>query len=51
VSPEISLELILANSIGVGVGVAVSFPPICYGSKQLLRYELNLLTVGALRYL
>jgi hypothetical protein len=51
VSPETSLKLILANSIGVEVGVVVSLPPICCGSKQLVRHEHDLLTVGALRYL
>jgi hypothetical protein len=51
VSPEMSLEVILANSIGVEVGVAVSLPPIHCGSKQLVRREEDLLTVRALSYL
>jgi hypothetical protein len=46
-----SLELIPANSIGVEVGVVVCLPPICCGSKQLVRCEQDLLIVGALRYL
>jgi hypothetical protein len=46
-----SLEVILANSIGVEVGVAVSLPPIHCGSKQLVRREEDLLTVRALSYL
>jgi hypothetical protein len=51
VSPETSLELIPTNSIGVEVGAAVSLPPICCGSKQLVRYEHDLLTVRVLHYL
>jgi hypothetical protein len=51
VSPETSLKLIPANSIGVEVGVVVSLPPICCGSKQLVRHEHDLQTVGVLCYL
>jgi hypothetical protein len=51
VSPEMSLELILANSIGVEVGVAVSLPPVYYGPKQLVHCEKDLPTIGALSYL
>jgi hypothetical protein len=46
-----SLELIPANRIGVEVGVAISLPPVCHGSKQLVRCEEDLLAVGALSYL
>jgi hypothetical protein len=33
VSPEMSLELIPANSIGIEVGVAVSLPTVCCSPK------------------
>jgi hypothetical protein len=46
-----SLELILAKSIGVEVGVTVSLPPVCCGSKQLVCCEKNLLLVRTLSYL
>jgi hypothetical protein len=39
VSPEGSLELIPANSIGIEVGIVVSLPPICSGSQHLVHYE------------
>jgi hypothetical protein len=51
VDPEMSLELIPANSIGIEVGVVVSFPLVRYSSKQLMCYEEDHLTIGALRYL
>jgi hypothetical protein len=51
VSPEMSLELISANSIGVEVGVAVSLPLVCCRTKQLVHCKNDLLTVGALSYL
>jgi hypothetical protein len=51
VSHETSLELILANSIGVEVGVAVGLPLVCCSSKQLVCCKENLLSVGALTYL
>jgi hypothetical protein len=50
-SSEMSLELILANSISVEVVVAISFPPVCYSPKPLVRHEEDLLAVGALSYL
>jgi hypothetical protein len=33
VSSEMSVELILGDSLNIGVGVTVSLPPVCYGSK------------------
>jgi hypothetical protein len=51
VSPKMSLELIPANSISVEVGVVVSLPPVCCGSKQLVRYKKDLLTVRTQSYL
>jgi hypothetical protein len=51
VSPEVTLELIQGDSLDIGVSVAVSLPPIHYGSKLLVRCEHDLLTVGALGYL
>jgi hypothetical protein len=51
VSPEGSLELIPANSIGIEVGIVVSLPPICSGSQHLVHYEQDLLMVRALCYL
>jgi hypothetical protein len=33
VSSEMGLELILDDSLDVGVGVVVILPPVCYGSK------------------
>jgi hypothetical protein len=51
VSSEVSLELIPCDSLDVGVGVAVSLPPIRCGSKELVRHKKNLLTVGTLGYL
>jgi hypothetical protein len=35
VSPEVSLELIPSDCLNVGMGVAISLPPIYCGSKQL----------------
>jgi hypothetical protein len=51
VSPEMSLELISANSTSVDIGVAISLPPVCYGSKQLVHYKKDLHTVRTLSYL
>jgi hypothetical protein len=33
VSFEMSLELIPGDTLNIRVGVAISFPPVCYGSK------------------
>jgi hypothetical protein len=33
VIPEVSLELIPGDCLEVGVGVAISLPPICCSSK------------------
>jgi hypothetical protein len=51
VSPEAILELILDDGLDIGVGVVVSFPPFCCGSKQLVHREKNLFTVATLGYL
>jgi hypothetical protein len=51
VSSETSLELILGDSLDVGVGVAISLPPVYSGSKYLVRREENLLTIRTLGYL
>jgi hypothetical protein len=51
VGPEMSLELIPANSIGVEVGVAISLPLVRSSSKQLLRCKEDLLMVRAVCYL
>jgi hypothetical protein len=32
-SSEMSLELIPGDTLNIGVGVAISFPPVCCGSK------------------
>jgi hypothetical protein len=48
VSPEASLELILGEGLDIGMGVAISLPPSCCGSKQLVCREKNLFTVGTL---
>jgi hypothetical protein len=50
VSPEVSFELIPGDGLNIGVGVAVSLPPVCYGSKQLVHCEKHLFTVGTLGY-
>jgi hypothetical protein len=51
VTYETSLELILGDSLDVGVRVAISIPPICCGSKYVVRREENLLTVRTWGYL
>jgi hypothetical protein len=51
VSSETSLELILGDSLNIGVGVVVGLPPVCCGPEQLLCCEQDLLTLGAMCYL
>jgi hypothetical protein len=51
VCSEMSLELVPGDSLDVGVGVAVSLPPICCSSKSLVCHEENLLMVRILGYL
>jgi hypothetical protein len=51
VSSETSLELILVDSLGMEVGVAISLPLVFCGSKQLVCREKDLITVRTLGYL